>query len=303
MPSKLWERIKLSENYATALKQIDERLIYWPSFLIHKCKQRLTRLVQVAIQSRRLAAVEKRLGEKLVGLPNKVRRRERTRERKALAAAKLERSIEKELVERLKSGAYGDKPLNVEENIWKKVLRGLERQGQVEVDVDEDELEVEGVEEEDEEEEDGAIEYVSGDEELEDEAEEMADLEDWLGGSGASDYEDSSEDEETDSEAEDESSESDAQGPKIDNNTKDDESRKRKRGDAVQQPRKRKYPCSDWVVRQAANIPMGRRPKGRNRVRSRTSNPGRATGVLDICFGFSLFIFVYRLYYVGTSSR
>ena len=290
MPSKLWERIKLSENYATALKQIDERLIYWPSFLIHKCKQRLTRLVQVAIQSRRLAAVEKRLGEKLVGLPNKVRRRERTRERKALAAAKLERSIEKELVERLKSGAYGDKPLNVEENIWKKVLRGLERQGQVEVDVDEDELEVEGVEGEDEEGEgeDGVIEYVSGDEELEDEAEEMADLEDWLGGSGASDYEDSSEDEETDSEAEDESSESDAQGSKIDN-TKDDESRKRKRGDTVQQPRKRKYPWAGWAVRQVTNIPMGRRPKSRNRVRSRTSNPGRATGVLDICFGFSLF--------------
>ena len=242
MPSKLWERIKLSENYATALKQIDERLIYWPNFLIHKCKQRLTRLVQVAIQSRRLAAVEKRLGEKLVGIPNKVRRKERTRERKALAAAKLERAIEKELVERLKSGAYGDKPLNVEENIWKKVLRGLERQGQAEVDVDEDELEAESVEVEgeDEEEEDGVIEYVSGDEELEEEAEEMVDLEDWLGGSGASDYEDDSGDEETDSEVEDESSESDVQGSKI-NDGKDDESRKRKRESAVQQPRKRTY--------------------------------------------------------------
>ena len=252
MPSKLWERIKLSENYATALKQIDERLIYWPNFLLHKCKQRLTRLVQVAIQSRRLAAVEKRLGEKLVGVPNKVRRRERTRERKALAAAKLERAIEKELVERLKSGAYGDKPLNVEENIWKKVLRGLEKQGEVEVDEDEDELEAVGVEEkeeeeEEEEEEDGDVEYVSGDEELEEEAEEMADLEDWLGGSGASDYEDDSEDEETDSEAENASSESDVQGSKI-NNTKDDESKKRKRGNTMQQPRKRKYPWASYLT-------------------------------------------------------
>ena len=25
------------------------------------------------------------------------------------------------------SGAYGDKPLNVEENIWKRVLKGLEQ--------------------------------------------------------------------------------------------------------------------------------------------------------------------------------
>ncbi|KAF8427402.1 ribosomal L28e protein family-domain-containing protein [Tirmania nivea] len=244
MPSKLWERIKLSENYVTALKQIDERLIYWPNFLIHKCKQRLTRLVQVAIQSRKLAMEEKRLGEKLVGMPNKVRRRERTRERKALAAAKLERSIEKELVERLKSGAYGDKPLNVDESIWKKVLKGLERQGGAEGDVDEDELES-GEEEEEEDVEDGEIEYVSGDEELEEEAEEMADLEDWLGESGASEFEEDSEDEETDSEEdsedEDESSEEEVprKGAKVVKKGKVDDSKKRKRAKTVQQPRKR----------------------------------------------------------------
>lgn len=256
MPSKLWERIKLSENYVTALKQIDDRLIYWPNFLIHKCKQRLTRLVQVAIQSRRLAAEDKRLGEKLVGMPNKVRRRERTRERKALAAAKLERSIEKELIERLRSGAYGDKPLNVDENIWKKVLKGLERQGMAEGDVDDDELEEdeeeegEGEEEEDEEEEEedegGEIEYVSGDEELE---EEMADLEDWLGGSGASDFEGDSENDETDSEEDSEDESGEEGTPKtgakvVGKKGKVDDSKKRKRGKAVQQPRKRKFQFS-----------------------------------------------------------
>ena len=271
MPSKLWERIKLSENYVTALKQIDDRLIYWPNFLIHKCKQRLTRLVQVAIQSRKLAAEEKRLGEKLVGMPNKVRRRERTRERKALAAAKLERSIEKELVERLRSGAYGDKPLNVDESIWKKVLKGLERQGEAEGDVDVDELESEeeesGEEEEEEEgSEDGEIEYVSGDEELEEEAEEMADLEDWLGGSGASEFEEDSEDEETDSEEdseeeEDESSEEEEvpkKGAKVVKKGKVDDSKKRKRGKTVQHPRKREFhlvPPRQLVV-QSANMPF-----------------------------------------------
>ena len=65
---------------------------------------------------------DERLGEKIVPkLAPKVRRREETRERKAEAAAKLERAIERELIDRLRSGAYGDRPLNVEEGVWKKV--------------------------------------------------------------------------------------------------------------------------------------------------------------------------------------
>lgn len=241
LPSKLWERIKLSQNYTTALSQIDERLIYWPKFLLHKCKQRLTRLTQVAITSRRLAKEEDRLGEKLIGVKPKVKRREATRERKALAAAKLERAIEKELVERLRSGAYGDKPLNVEEGIWKKVLRGLEKEGAVERDVDYDEEEDEDEEEEElEEEEDlGEVEYVSGDEELEEE--ELGDLEDWLEGSGASDFDE--DDDESDSE--DDSDESEDEDPKkkgklpLKKAPIDD--KKRKRGQAPQNPRKREF--------------------------------------------------------------
>lgn len=185
LPSKMWERIKLSNNYTKALEQIDERLIYWPKFLIHKCKQRLTRLTQVQIRMRRIAAEDERLGEKLVPkLAPKVRHREATRERKAEAAAKLERTIERELLERLRQGAYGDQPLNVSEDIWKKVLNAMEKGGEGERDKDMDK----GIESDDEEELDGeaasededaeaAIEYVSDLDESEDELE---DLEDWL---------------------------------------------------------------------------------------------------------------------------
>ncbi|KAL8740087.1 MAG: hypothetical protein Q9190_007175 [Brigantiaea leucoxantha] len=181
LPSKLWERIKLSPNYATALEQIDSQLAYWPKFVVHKCKQRLTRLTQVAIRTRKLMREEERLGEKLVSrLAPKVRRREEGRERKAEAAAKVERAIERELIDRLKSGAYGDRPLNVEEAVWKKVLRGMERigEGKRDVDLDEDEELEEEVEEE-REMEDGAIEYVSDVEASEED--DLGDLEDWIG--------------------------------------------------------------------------------------------------------------------------
>ncbi|OTA91770.1 hypothetical protein M434DRAFT_396952 [Hypoxylon sp. CO27-5] len=205
-PAKLWQRIKLSQNYATALKQIDEQLIYWPKFLIHKAKQRVTRLTQVAIRMRRLAKEEARLGEKLVPkMAPKIRRREETRERKAEAAAKLERTIERELMQRLREGAYGDQPLNVSETIWKKVLNAMEREGEGKRDKDLDQ----GIEDEDEdedkedeldseqEEEDGAVEYVSDFEESEDDLE---DIEDWLG-SDESDKEEDSETEDSEVEA------------------------------------------------------------------------------------------------------
>ncbi|KAF2840281.1 Mak16 protein [Patellaria atrata CBS 101060] len=216
MPSKWWERIRLSSSYAKALEQVDERLIYWPKFLVHKCKQRLTRLTQVAIRMKRLAKEEERLGEQLVPkLAPKVRRREETRERKAMAAAKVERAIERELIERLRSGAYGTQPLNVDEAIWKKVLRGLEQGGEGQRDKDLDE----GVVEEEEEFEHerelegdgiGEVEYVS---DIEGESDtDIDDLEDWLGDESE---EDGDEDEDVDGDSEDDSEDNEEETTRL----------------------------------------------------------------------------------------
>jgi hypothetical protein len=109
---------------------------------------------------------------KLVGIKKKTDRREAVRERKALAAAHLERAIEKELLERLKSKAYGDAPLNVNESVWTAILdkeKALERGEELE-DEETEEEELEGEAEEEWEE----REFVSDVSESEDE---LSDLE------------------------------------------------------------------------------------------------------------------------------
>ena len=109
----------------------------------------------------------------MVGIKKKLERREATRERKALAAAHLEKSIEKELLDRLRSKAYGDAPLNVNEDVWRQVLdmdkqKGKERELEMEDEeslLDEDEEEWEG----------GEREYVEdSDEESVDDMEDMS---------------------------------------------------------------------------------------------------------------------------------
>ncbi|EMC96213.1 hypothetical protein BAUCODRAFT_122243 [Baudoinia panamericana UAMH 10762] len=252
LPSRMWEKVRLSSNYTKALQQVDERLVYWPRFLMHKCKQRLTRLTQVRVRAQRLAREEERLGEKLVSrLAPKVRRREEVRERKAEAAAKIERAIERELVERLRSGAYGDRPLNVEERVWERVMAEMERGGEGERDVEVDD----GVLEEEYEKEyetervpgeaEAEVEYVSDIDESDDEAGDMEEFDDWLGGrSGdeeeAGDEDDDGSEEEEEEEEEEEDAEEDAEGEDAALKKKLD-SLKRKRPSAPP-PKARKKP-------------------------------------------------------------
>ncbi|BAT90058.1 uncharacterized protein HKW66_Vig0146320 [Vigna angularis] len=185
MPKDLWERVKLPRNYEKALEVIDKQLMYWPKLLIHKIKQRLTKMTQMRIRMRKLALKTR---EKIMTTPRKQIKREARREEKAEKAALLEKSIEKELLERLQKGVYQQSDIyNYPLEEYNKVL---------------DMENLQPVEEEDEEE--LEVEYIEGYDELEEEE----DMEDFGGfathksQAGSSDEED---DEEEDDEAVDQS--------------------------------------------------------------------------------------------------
>ena len=169
-PRKLWEKVKLSKGYGSALEQIDKHLAFWPKFLVHKNKQRLTKITQYLLRCRKLA---KQIRPELITMPAKLEKREARREVKAQVAARLEASIESELLQRLKSGTYND-IYNFPTRSYAKVL---DKHSERDQDAADEEEEDEEGEEADEEEED--IEFVEGYEDLE---AEDADLEDYAFG-------------------------------------------------------------------------------------------------------------------------
>lgn len=173
-PKNLWEKIKLSKNFLQALEQISKELEYWPEHMINRCKQRLTKMRQMHIRMRKLSMRE---GVRMVPIKKKTERREATRELKAEAAAKVDLAIERELLERLKQGTYGD-IYNFPQKQFDNVLeQNAEEEDEAE---DEDDSEMEFVEDMDD---DDELEEDDGEErqlvELEDE--ELQDLEDLAG--------------------------------------------------------------------------------------------------------------------------
>ena len=159
---------------------------------------------------------------KLIGVKKKLDRREATRERKALSAAHIERSIEKELIERLKSKSYGDAPLNVNETVWQAIL---DREKKAASGKDADELELEDDETDEEFEED-----------LEEEMEEFGDHE------FVSDFSDESDEEGEDDSEEEGSEEEDSDEETPDEDSEEEESKlgKRKKGPAPKAPPKKR---------------------------------------------------------------
>ena len=239
-PKNLWERITLSRNYTKALAQLDEHLAYWPKNLIHRNKQRLTKIHQYLIRMRKLKLKEL-AGKKakMVGINRKIDQREERREKKALVAAKIENNIEKELLERLSRGVYGDL-YNYPEAPF---VKALESAGKAEEEEKEEEMESE---EEEELEEDGRVEYV---EDFDDEEEEYDDMEDmeYAGEGQWQQRSDDSEEEDSEEEEEDDSDEDSEEGSGSDESS--DEDSDEEEGGSGKRPRKRRPKDDDAAAK------------------------------------------------------
>ncbi|KAG1670427.1 hypothetical protein FOA52_010162 [Chlamydomonas sp. UWO 241] len=199
-PKNLWQKIRLKRNYTQALEQLDKHLEYWPKFLVHKNKQRFTKITQYLIRMRKL---QLKVQPKLITMPARTEKRELRREAKAQTAARLDRAIEGELLKRLQSGTYGD-IYNFPLKQYEAVLDAQEVEEEAEADAGVEF--VEGDEEDEEEEEEEEIEYLDddevealgleGDEEGDDAMEDFDEGEEEASGSGDDDEGEGGEDDE-----------------------------------------------------------------------------------------------------------
>ena len=136
-PKDLWESVKLDPSYNKALEQIDTELQYWPKFLVHKCKQRFTRLRQILIKRRKIkleGSAEYRV------VSHKAERREGTRYEKISKSAMFENEVKNGLLQNLKNDKYKG-IYNIDKNEFNKILEKEGEQEQLNEDFDEEDYE------------------------------------------------------------------------------------------------------------------------------------------------------------------
>ncbi|GKT33068.1 Mak16 protein like protein [Aduncisulcus paluster] len=103
-PCRQWEKILLKKDMVEATKQIDDELQYWPDHIVTAVKDRLERILEIHETTRKLEKEKK----KLLSVNQKFERREKKLLKEARRKARLDRTVQKELLLRLSSGQYAD---------------------------------------------------------------------------------------------------------------------------------------------------------------------------------------------------
>ncbi len=149
----------MDPSYNKSIEQIDTELKYFPKFLIHKCKQRFTRIRQVLIKKKKMK-LEGDEEYKIVS--RKAEKREKSRLIKAEKSAVIENHIAQELLKNLKNGKY-EGIYNFDKNAFRKILEKENAESDKEEDFNEEDYDK------------GYIESFSEDELNENESEEFSD--------------------------------------------------------------------------------------------------------------------------------
>lgn len=105
MPRNMYEKIKLSSNYQEALMEIEKHLEFWDQEVIHKCKQRMTKLTEY---HERIEYIREHGQTEYMVRKTKMNRREKVRALRALNSINFEKEIGDELLMRLEAGIYGE---------------------------------------------------------------------------------------------------------------------------------------------------------------------------------------------------
>ncbi|CAL6019009.1 Putative_Mak16-like RNA binding protein [Hexamita inflata] len=103
LPAELWEKTEIPMEYEDAYKLVRSKLKYWEPHHAERCLLRMRKFRETFIRIRRMKATTT---SRVKTFKRKQEKRELIRQAKALKAAQIEKTVEKELLKQLEAGKY-----------------------------------------------------------------------------------------------------------------------------------------------------------------------------------------------------
>eukprot|EP01012_Entosiphon_sulcatum_P029340 TRINITY_DN3573_c0_g1_i1.p1 TRINITY_DN3573_c0_g1~~TRINITY_DN3573_c0_g1_i1.p1 ORF type:complete len:292 (+),score=102.83 TRINITY_DN3573_c0_g1_i1:238-1113(+) len=118
-PRDMWDQVELNrKSLRVALQEVDDNLQWWPKHLIYACKLRVIRLKQYLMKCRKYQLDNP---VRIERINKKEERALLKREARAEKFARIDVEIEKELLDRLRSGRY-DSMVNIAKDHFERLI-------------------------------------------------------------------------------------------------------------------------------------------------------------------------------------